>query len=529
LSGASAIARRALADSRVRNLSYAVLFALVAYAQASGYRSAYPTLRSRLQFAHAFGGNASVRLFYGKPYDLLTVGGYAAWRVGGVLAIFAGIWGVLAAVRALRAEEDGGRAELVLASPVSRRRAYLAVLAAVGAGVAMLWAAILAGLLAGALPLGDSAYLALATVATAIVFAGVGALASQLAPTRRVALELGSAVLVVALLLRVIADTAAGLEWLHWATPLGWSEELHAFTGTHAPVLALPLGAAALLLLAAGAIALRRDVGNGLLREREQARPRLRLLSSPSALALREERVSLGGWLFGTGLFALVVGLISTSISRAGISGALQRQLQRLGGVSITQPAGYIGFSFLFFLLAVSLFCASQVAAARHEEAEGRLETLFALPIDRRRWLGGRMALALAAAVVIALAAGALAWLGATIQGADVSLSSMLEAGANCLPIALLFGGLGALAFALAPRAGAGIGYALVAVAFVWQLLSGVLEAPAWLRDLSPFQHVGLVPAQDFKLLPATVMLAIAALAAATAVLVFQRRDLVGV
>ncbi len=528
MSATSAIARRAFADSRVRNTSYAALFALVAYAQAVGYRSAYPTIASRLAFARAFGGNASVRLFYGKPYDLLTVGGYSAWRVGGLLAIFAGMWGILAAVRALRAEEDSGRSELVLAAPVTRRSAYGAALLAIGAGALVLWTATFVGLLGGRLATGGSAYLALATIAPAFVFAGVGAVTCQLAPTRRLALELASAVLLVALLLRVVADTASSLQWLRWVTPLGWSEEMRAFTGTHAAVLALPLATGVLLLLVAGELALRRDLGSGILRERDEARPRLRLLSSPTALALREERGSLAGWLSGVGLFALIVGLVSTSVSKAGISASLQRQLQKLGGVSVIKPAGYIGFSFLFFLLAISLFCASQLAAARHEEAEERLETLFAQPVDRRRWLAGRIALALGGAVVLSLAAGVLAWVGAALQGADVSFSSMLEAGANCLPVALLFGALAALAFALAPRAGVGVGYGLIAAAFVWQLLSGLLEAPAWLRDLSPFEHVGLVPAQDFKALAALVMLAIAAACSLAALWLFRRRDLAG-
>ncbi len=38
------------------------------------------------------------------------------------------------------------------------------------------------------------------------------------------------------------------------------------------------------------------------------------------------------------------------------------------------------------------------------------------------------------------------------------------EAGANCLPAALLFGGLAALAFATAPRASAGAGYGVIAI-----------------------------------------------------------------
>jgi ABC-2 type transport system permease protein len=525
---ANALARRALGDSRTRNLSFALLFALAAYASAASYRSAYPTLAERIAFAHTFGGNASVRIFYGNPYDLLTIGGYAAWRVGGLLSIFAAMWGLLAAVRALRTEEDSGRTELVLAAAVGRRDVFLAALAAVAAGAGILWLALFAGLLAARLPAVGSAYLALAVMTCAIVFASVGALASQLAPTRRIALELGTAVLAVALLLRMVADTASGLEWLRWVTPLGWSEELRAFTGTRAYVLALPLAVTALLFGGAARAWRRRDVGTGLLSVRDSAPPRTRLLSSPTALALRDERVSLTGWLLGSGFFALIIGLVSTSISSAGISESLQRELRKFGAVRVTTPAGYIGLSFLFFVLAVSLFCCSQIAVARHEEAEQRLETTFALPIGRVRWLGGRLLLALAGAVAISLVAGLLAWVGAAARGAGVSLGSMLEAGANCLPVALLFLGAGGLAFALLPRAGVGIAYGLVATTFVWQLLSGALGAPSWLRDLSPFQHVGLVPAQAFKSTAAAIMLALAAVACLAALWAFGRRDLVG-
>ena len=81
-----------------------------------------------------------------------------------------------------------------------------------------------------------------------------------------------------------------------------------------------------------------------------------------------------------------------------------------------------MGFSFLFFVLAVSLFACSQIAAARHEEAEQRLETLLALPVGRGRWLGGRLVLAAAAASAISVSAGVLAWAGAHSQGVSVSL-----------------------------------------------------------------------------------------------------------
>jgi polyether ionophore transport system permease protein len=524
---ALAIGRRAFADGRVRTLSFALLFAFMAYVNVNGYEHSFPTLRDRLSFVRSFGDDASVRLFYGRPYDLLHVGGYVAWRVGGFGAILAGAWGALAAVRGLRAEEDAGRWELLLAGAVRRRDAYLAVLAAIGGGAVVLWLGLWLGCVAGGLPPGGSAYMALATLTPALVFAGIGALASQLAPTRRIALELGMAALAVLFVLRVVADTSSGAGWLRWTTPLGWAEELRAFAGPQPLVLLAPLAATGALLAIAGAMALRRDVGSGLLEAHDERPPRLRLLSSPAAQALRGERGGLIGWGVGVGLFAVVVGVISTTFETARLSRSIREELARFGARVLT-PSGILGFYFLFFVLAISLFACAQVVAARHEEAEQRLETLLALPLGRRRWLAGRLAIALAGTVALALGAGVLAWAGARSQGADVSLPDMLGAGANCLPTALLFLALSALAFAARPRATSGIAYGLVSVAFVWQLFGAALGAPAWLLGVSPFHHVGLVPAQSFKALAAAIMLALAAAGLAAAFALFARRDLAG-
>jgi len=528
VSAGVALARRAFSDARTRNGSFALLFALVAYAQPAAYRSDYPTLHDRLGFVHAFAGNASLRLFYGRPLDLLTTGGYSAWRVGGILAIFAGAWGMLAAVRALRAEEDSGRTELLASGCVSRPGLFVASMSGCLAGVLVLWAALLAGLVAGGLPAGESAYLALATVAPALVFLGLGALTCQLAPTRRQALELAGGALLAALVLRVVADTSSSLGWLRWATPLGWSEEMRAFAGPRPAVLALPVALSLALLALSATLWRKRDVGSGLLASSEVARPRAFGLSSPTALALREERWSLVGWLAGSGGFAFIIGLISTSISSAGISSSLRRQLRELGGASLTRPAGYIGLSFLFFVLAFSLFACTQVAAARHEEAEERLEAVLALPVPRWRWLAGRLALAAAGVVALSLFAGVLAWAGAAVQHAGISLATMVEAGLNCAPAAILFLAIAALAYALVPRASTAVAFGVVSVSFVWQLLSSIVGAPRWLRELSPFEHVGLVPAQPLKAGAAAAMIGLALLGSAVAVWAFSRRDLVG-
>ena len=521
----AALTRQAVRDARIRTAAFAYLFGVYSVVQAAGYRRAYPKVSDRLGFATSFGGNKGLRLLYGQPHDLLTVGGYCAWRVGGVLAIAAGAFGVIAAVRALRAEEESGRTEIVLAGVVSRRAANAAALAAIGSGVVLLWAAEFAGFLAGGLPATGSAYLALATASVAPVFAGVGALASQLAPTRRGALGLAGATLAIAFLLRVLADTLGGAAWLRWATPLGWAELLRPFANPQPVVLLLPAVTTALLLAAATRLAAVRDIGTGVFTARDAADPRLRLLRAPTSHALRSMRGPLTAWVGAVAAFAFILGGVSHSLSTADVPSGAQRAIAKIGAGSITTPTGYLAFVFLFYAVAICALACTQIAAARQEETGQQLETMLAQPVGRPRWLLGRLVLAVGAIFAVSLTAGLFTWAGARAAGVHVGLPAMLEAGANAVPTALLFLGLAALAFAAVPRAGNGPGYGLLTVAFLWQLVGSLLAPPRWVLDLTPFAHIALLPVQHFRAVPAIVVGGLGVVAVVAAVTAFGRRD----
>jgi ABC-2 type transport system permease protein len=524
VSPSRALFRQALRDSRTRTLSFGILFAFAVGVQGPTYNATYDTLAERMELARTFGSNTGTRLLYGMPHDLLTTGGWISWRLG-VLPIVAALWGLFGAVRALRTEEESGRQELVLAGIVGRGPAFAAAMRAVGLGAFALWLVTFLATLPAEVDVAGAAYLALALNSPALVFAGAGALTSQLAPTRRGALGLGGAALVVSLVLRMVADTSDPLSWLRWLTPFGWAEELRPFTGAQ-PLLLVPIALlTALLVVAAGRISERRDVGAGLFAARDSAPPRLAGLSSPAALALRSQRGSLLAWLIGCSAIALLLGVLSATASE-GISDDLNEQFQKLG-TSLTSAEGFLGLEFLFLVVAICVLVCFQLAGAREEEAEQRLETLLALPVGRRRWLAGRLGVAVLAAAAIALAAGVLAWAGAASAGAGVSLGKMLEAGVNCLPVAVLFLGLGALAYAVVPRASNAIAFALVGASFLWDTVLALADVPSWLLDLSPFHHVALVPAEDLDAMSAVAMAAIGVLAAAAALTLFERRDLI--
>ena len=384
-------------------------------------------------------------------------------------------------------------------------------------------------MVAAGIPAGGAAYLALASGLTA---AGLrrasGRSPSQLLPTRRGALGLATATL--GLLFRAAdssPDTVPGAGWLRWATPLGWAELLRPLTGPQPLVLLLPAVTTALLLALTAGLARRRDVGAGLFPRDDSADPRLWLLSSPTAQALRSQATVVIAWLAATAALLMILGVVSHSLSTADVPANAQRQIAKLGSGSIVTPTGYIAFLFLFVALAICLFGCTQISALRRDE-EQQLESVLAQPVSRSNWLAGRLILATFAAAAIALAAGIAAWVGATAAGVHVPLPSLLEAGVNALPIAILFLGLGGLAYALVPRVAAGIMYGLVAVAFLWQLVGALIGPPHWVLDLSPFAHLALVPTQPFQPVSAAVMVTVGVLGVISSLVAFSRRDIAG-
>jgi ABC-2 type transport system permease protein len=300
------------------------------------------------------------------------------------------------------------------------------------------------------------------------------------------------------------------------------------FANPQPAVLMLPVVVGATLLSAAYRLSTSRDIGTGMLPTRDVADPDNRLLSSSWAQALRSQLGVLLTWFAAVLVFTFILGVVSHGISSGDVPKNLEDQLAKLGSGSITTPTGYLALIFLFVVLAVCVFACTLIGAARNEEARQQLETLLAQPISRYTWLGGRLVLAAAAIVVVSLLAGVGAWAGARAARVHIALPSMLEAGVNAVPSAVLFLGLAALAYAVAPRASTGIAYGLVVVAFLWQLVGSLLTPPRWILDITPFAQIGLVPTQPFRATAAGVLLALGVIAGIGALLVFRRRDLTG-
>jgi ABC-2 type transport system permease protein len=281
--------------------------------------------------------------------------------------------------------------------------------------------------------------------------------------------------------------------------------------------------AVAVLAAASIFLASRRDVGNGILASNDVARPRAFGLGSPLGLAARLELPVLVAWCAGALAAALAFGVVAKMATGA-VPSSVSDLLDKFGvhGAFLRQ---YFGVVSLLVATIVALLPASQVGALAEEEGSGRLVHLLAQPVRRRPLFGQRLLLAASAVVVAAALAGLGLWVGATMQGVGIGFLTLLLAGLNVVPTALLVLGIGAVVFALRPRAAAAAVYAVVLWSLVIDLFASTVSGLHGLDYLSLFHYLALAPAEAADPLSVVLTLVLAAVLGVVATVLFERRD----
>ena len=491
------------------------------------FLAGYPTIASRLQVARSLG---AFSMFLGYPRRLETVAGFATWRVLVVIVTISAIWGLMVSTGLLRGEEDAGRWEMVVASPVSRGRATAQALIGIAASLLVMFAITgvmiaLASRMPGArFSVAEALLFALAAVSGAAMFVSLGALLSQISATRGQALTLGGLAVAAAYVLRMVADANTSLGWLRWLTPIGWLEELQPLHEPQPlaliPVVALVVSGSA----AAVVLAQRRDLNASILRESEGGLQLAGWLIGPVSLTLRVTGVSALAWLGATCAMGIVYGsLTRTAASLMSSSSLFATAFSRLG---IRQVAnGYLGVVFLMMAVLISFIAASQIAGIRDEEASGRLDNLLVRPVSRLQWLLSRLCISLSIVLLAGAGCGLFVWIGAASQHTGVLLSKLLEAGLNATVPGVFVIGAGCLVLGLRPRLTSMAAYGIVAWSFLMDLLGSLVKGNDLLRDSSLFTHIKLAPAATPDWQQNLVLVAIGVAATLIGAVLFVRRD----
>jgi ABC-2 type transport system permease protein len=186
---------------------------------------------------------------------------------------------------------------------------------------------------------------------------------------------------------------------------------------------------------------------------------------------------------------------------------------------------GFYATAVLTLALLSCGYAISQALRPRHDEAGGIVEVLLATGLSRSKWLLTQVGFTVVGSAVVLLAGGLGLGVGYALTTGDGSaVGTYLLATLPYIAPVLVLSGLSRLLFGLRSRL-ASLAWAGLLFAVVVMLFGRVLQMPEWLQDLSPFHHLALGPAEDFRWAPFLLLLAVAALMSGTGQLLFRRRD----
>jgi ABC-2 type transport system permease protein len=256
---------------------------------------------------------------------------------------------------------------------------------------------------------------------------------------------------------------------------------------------------------------------------------------------LSDTRRALLWWSLGlVGMVALMIAVYPTVRDNPDLNKMVKDYPEALkafiafgGDVDYVSGAGYLGSELFAFMVPLLLLIAAIGAGARAiagEEERGTLDLMLANPISRRRLVGEKLAALASEVAILALVLWLSLLVGVEAVGMDVSAIHLASATGSAALMAFAFG---AIAFLLGAASGhralaIGVTAAGAVAAYLVNSLAALVDFLEPVKSASPFYHyVASDPLRHgLALSHVTFLVALALIAAALAVLAFDRRDL---
>ncbi len=533
LSPRTVIARFVTRRSIKAAAAWSVVFGFFVSAKAIGFVDAFPTIADRQRVVESLGNNIGIEVILGRAPTINSTGAYVVWNTLGVIAIIGSIWTLLLATKYFRGEEDTGRWELLLAGQTNARAAAFNNLRGLVTSLGGFFVIIsvifmLLGRTKGLnFTYSSELFFAASITLGIMMFLFVGALTSQLMPTRSRAALVASIVLGLSFVLRVIGDITS-FHWLLNFTPLGWMENLNPLAGSH-PIWLIPIILTSILL---GSLTIyfagKRDMGASLFADKDSSKGNYRFLNSVVGFSSRLTRSSSISWLLAIGAGAFFFGLLTKSAAQAFSQSSSGKHIlsHLVHQAQMPTVLIFLSVALLILMTIIMVYVAGSISAIRREESDGLLDNILVRPYSRLTWLGGRIAIVLVVLVLIGGLVFCDLWLGMASQHTNVSVNLLFKAVANALVPAALTLGVGVWAYGFLPRLSAFFAYAVAGWSFLIAILSSGLNINHWILDTSVLSQISLAPATSPNWRIDLTLLIIALILGALGALRFNRRDL---
>ena len=523
LTGTVALSRFILRRDRIRILVWIVALVVLVALTTVGIEGLFPTQAALDQTAAATAHNAAMIAFNVAVQGLNSVGGQVAFQFGSMGMVLVALMSIFTVGRLTRGEEEAGRLEVVRSLPVGIHANTLAAALTVAAMNLIVGALTAAVLIAQGLPAAGSVTFGLSFILVGLVFAGVALLVAQVTESTRVVYGTAGAVVGAADLLRAIGDIGDGT--VSWFSPIGVAQKARPFADERLWPLLVLVAVTVFLLAAAAALAVRRDLGAGLVPARPGPPAAAPWLGHPLGLAFRLQRGSLLGWGAGVMVIGIAYGWIGPTVDTfIGQNKALAEMLAGGGGGSLTDS--FFASSFRLMALIATGFAIQSAMRVRSEETSTRADVVLATPVSRRRFAASHLVVASVGSVIMLAVAGLGAGLAYGVAGGGMqSVPRLFVAALVYAPAMWIMIGLVMALDGLAPRL-VGVAWAILLACILEGFLGAVLGLPRWLSDLSPFERVPQLPAASLTLLPLVVMSAVAAGLTLIGLIGLRRRDI---
>ena len=460
-------------------------FSLRAVLDAEAEQSGATTEEVLVQQAALLETNSASIALQGPPDALDTFGGRYAFEIGAFSLAIVALMNILLISRHTRAEDESGRADLVRAAAVGPWSA----LAAVG------FVAVVANFILGAATTiiflidgraGESSLIYGSSFAlSGVLFAAIALVWVQVFEYGRAATGMSLATLGVAFALRAVGDVRGN--WVSLLSPLGWVQAVDSFG--EAKLWPFALSAVALIATVGTAIALavRRDVGAGLIEQRPGPPTARASLATPFGFAWRIQRSTLVWWTLGSaflgGIYGSVISAIDDFIEE---NESMLDMLESMGMTGESLRDGFITVILSMIALIGMAGVIQSLLRPRGEEMAGRAEPILAGAISRKAWLSSHVALTALSAPAIMVAGGmGLSIADALVVGRFTDFGGTIVAALMRVPALWAVAGIGVLLYGLGRHLAIGVWVAFTAVAVIF-LFGELLRLPELVRNFSP-------------------------------------------
>ncbi len=172
---------------------------------------------------------------------------------------------------------------------------------------------------------------------------------------------------------------------------------------------------------------------------------------------------------------------------------------------------GFYATAVLMLAVICCGFSISSTMRPHGEETNGHLEVLLASALPRRGWLLGHVAVTVGGSVLILASSGL--GLGAgylLVTGEGGEAWALTWPALQYVAPVLVLSAVGRVLFGLLPRLMV-LAWVPLVLAAVVMLFGDLFTIPSWVQDLSPFEHLPMVPAESFSWTPVLVLTTVAA------------------